>query len=955
MTTADVAAGPTVPPDHEAPEPLYTRKANGRSAPMPLALVFDADLVQPEHVVTLVGWSDAAYQKLGALSQAYRNASRDATLPTASLRARLELADPDNLRLDRGLGLQRDRTVFWTACGPTEATERVSRAVMGWLVDDVEAPDGADALVQQLRGLTRSGGLLSLSRRPARVFAWEYTLGGTASPAASNPQGYPDLADYIARRLEGAELCPDLGPLRRLASSELVTNQAELITTPLADQAEPFSLVLRIKILSYPGRPTPVVEFEVARRLWTRSLRRTGTHILSGYAFPADRHTAVRFTLHPRPQVGADARKTWHYQPGRDYAAIARTFQLPRALTGAEIASGTHQTEACSLYVVHKYGVAQRTQMKYGVPDEDKRLVLRRVTELLEPYGLRQWTALEELETRTRSLAGRNQAWRLHDDEEEARQEQYRQWLAEAKASVSDCYTNVHHLVIGFHPTCFQDAEKARATLTELLDRSVTIEMIRISEEAHGPRSKLPGAEVKSNRERAPLRAQAWKGFIDSVRQYQADLGTPVNGILVIAPKMYENFHAQDDGINKRVARLTLATGLRVPIQYLRPEQEEGQTFRGKTTPAERFEGRMMAAWLDLAWKTLGRVRVAKLARELEHVYGPEPTAHPPDRILAVGILRRNETRHFSDKSFVPYAIELDVARGTCRARFAREQGSIMDVTPMAPLPDTLVELARSGPIQLATDRAGRFNQLKERSEKFFRQVITEFCQSAERPLVLIDADTCRTYWTWVADKNLDPRNVKLDGSPHVEADWGDVNVVRVRTRNAPKVLFDQFYKVTNLVTGEVEDWTYANAADAKVFKVTDAQLPVYLSFGSLIRTSQTLGTSCVQERVSLRKRKAPKGSPMTFERVLQKPRTDAWSTPSGVEFTVVRTAAGATADQVVQVVEWLRTLFEHMGDWSTKPAPLYFERALAEYLADFDTQEDMEEEEFDGEAEGAE
>jgi hypothetical protein len=69
-----------------------------------------------------------------------------------------------------------------------------------------------------------------------------------------------------------------------------------------------------------------------------------------------------------------------------------------------------------------------------------------------------------------------------------------------------------------------------------------------------------------------------------------------------------------------------------------------------------------------------------------------------------------------------------------------------------------------------------------------------------------------------------------------------------------------------------------------------------------------------------------------------------AWSTPNAVEFTVVRTAAGERPDQLAQFVDCLRTLYEHIGDWTTKPAPLYFEEALKEYLADFDLDEEADE-----------
>ncbi len=95
--------------------------------------------------------------------------------------------------------------------------------------------------------------------------------------------------------------------------------------------------------------------------------------------------------------------------------------------------------------------------------------------------------------------------------------------------------------------------------------------------------------------------------------------------------------------------------------------------------------------------------------------------------MLTVGILRRHMTRLANEKSFVPFAIELDVQRGTCSARFARKRGQSYEITRLLPLPNALVELASSGPIQLATDRTNRREQLRERSERFFHEAITDF------------------------------------------------------------------------------------------------------------------------------------------------------------------------------------------------------------------------------------
>jgi hypothetical protein len=54
--------------------------------------------------------------------------------------------------------------------------------------------------------------------------------------------------------------------------------------------------------------------------------------------------------------------------------------------------------------------------------------------------------------------------------------------------------------------------------------------------------------------------------------------------------------------------------------------------------------------------------------------------------------------------------------------------------------------------------------------------------------------------------------------------------------------------------------------------------------------------------------------------------------------------------------MEWLRTVFVHFGDWSTRPAPMHFERALRDHIADYDVDKEDEErsDEGDDDEEGA-
>ena len=252
-----------------------------------------------------------------------------------------------------------------------------------------------------------------------------------------------------------------------------------------------------------------------------------------------------------------------------------------------------------------------------------------------------------------------------------------------------------------------------------------------------------------------------------------------------------------------------------------------------------------------------------------------------------------------------------------------------------------LADLAASGPITLGSNREMR----GESSQGFFYEAITEFCGRATNPLVIIDANSCRNAWPWLQDSILDSSNVVMAGHPHAEADWGDARILRVRTANAPKVLLDGC-----AVGEEIEgpgriEYSAPKRSDAQVYRIDDSAADVYLSFGSLLRTNLKQGLSCYR---SVELLKQNPGSPRTYAIDQRQAFTGAWSTPTAVEFTVVRTAPGEHPNQLAALAEGLRSVFVHMGDWTTKPAPLFFERVLKNYLADY-SMDEAESEEEDG------
>lgn len=920
------------------------RRVQQSDGPVPLAFSFHAHPTSPEHAVTAVEWTVEARQILRDLHGQFAEARPRQSLPVSALRMHIALRDTETLRLDRTLGVwSRIPTILWTALQPQNAKAQMGKALLGWLTNDVAIKEPSTAeLFQRLKRLTRDEQVVNASRRRAPIFDWESTINGTANLTGMNTKGYSDLADFVARQLEGQEVFPELGPLRRLVSRQLELNQAELMTEPVTDQTTPFSLLVRVQVLSIPGRGTPIVVLECSRRFWMHAVKNNSAKELSAYALPIGRSTALRFTLRRR-NTTKSGQSRFTYGPAEDFAPIAREFELFRFQSGSEIIAQGHLNRDCPLLVVHKQGVGKRVDTKSGVPDLDKLTAFRHIAELLAPHGLEPWGGLEEVSTRTRPITDRNQKWHGRNSNEHGRNE-FEMWRLEAREDIVSYYAGIHHVVIGYYSDCYEDARRAQCLLTESLKKNIQIQIIPIPREAHGPRSALPVPSTQGLRQRAELRTQAWEPFVNEVRRYVRNVETPLGGILIIAPEWYEfgGGTAHDDSVNKRAGRITLARELGAPVQYLRPLRECSKA-RMSRDPENQFETRTLMAWLDLAWKTIGRVNSRKLAEIINRIYvdGEEEkdAVAPPEHVLALGILRRNRTSLANERSFVPIAIELDMKQGTCSARFARDvSGPNIEITSRMPMSEVLVELAQSGPISLAPQKGNQQSQRKENSEYFFHEVITEFCQRAENPLVLFDAVACREVLPWLADSKLDPKNVVIGNHVHAEADWGNVRIARIRTQNAPKVLFDFSSEGECCETGEFMQYDSPKWADAQLFQIKDSHADVFLSFGSILRKGRILGVSCYRPRIGL---KANPGTPRTHRCIERPPFTNAWSTPTAVEITVVQTAPGEQPNQVAQLVEWLRTLHQHTGDWSIKPAPLFFERALKEYLADYELDEE--------------
>lgn len=876
--------------------------------------------------------------------------------------------------------------------------------IPNYLVETFAKPGNISAdHVERVRRLAAESRLLMLSRYKANILPWGWNDAGTTRN--ENADAFANLAHFVARVLATSKPLPGAGPLRRIvAVRDGRTGLASLVTDPISVEGKgAFSLVLQLEVVTFPGLHQPVVTIDVSKRRWLDALPDNNylNGDVSGYAFPSDTPDRLPSFLVVRKRNGDG---TFRWEPDNAFQALQRHFKLPLGKwSGDAIARGDASSVRCPVRLVHRPGLRDSTsQINVGVPEIDKLDAFEAVVELLRPYGLAPLECLSRVKTKHAGVArssgminaptllgavlqsddldegdrytgdylkelGDEEVDRLlrkkfqfglasihprdkiidselrrGSDKVAKDQTEALQAMIDANAcAVARLYGPAKpQLAILYDERATLSVKLLQSALRVLWRDALDVKPHRLPRNVHGPKDELPGAQEKATG-RFRLRGDAWKPLAQSIGATKRQ-----TLCLVVAPNFYHGDNGRvlpDDPVNKPATRKALSTFGGATVQFLLPVQQDGQ---GSIRLAD-YLLRVQAALKELVFAHAGRID--GVAAAATRCFGNNERS--PREVIGITIVRQNRGRSRSsfEKTFLAIAARVDLATGRCDLRYAHERGGRLFISEWLPFTGALGEIAGASPVQLAEN-------VRERSTRFMKfceAVIGESVEAGMQPVVMIDSSNCARLWPWLADSRLDAARIDIAERQWMQEDWRGARIVRIRQDLAPGILRS---KVTTLIPEPASGGGSGGRRRKKVrvptspFSGTLYRLnaengsgcATYLSVGGKTLHHNKRGLSCYREALLPASAARASDGRRLFGLARFEPYTDQWPTPNPVEIVVTLRNADDDPDRIAEFAESLRHGFGHYGEWTSLPAPLFFERVVRDYICGFAVKDEL-------------
>jgi hypothetical protein len=528
-------------------------------------------------------------------------------------------------------------------------------------------------------------------------------------------------------------------------------------------------------------------------------------------------------------------------------------------------------------------------------------------------------------------------------------------------------YPNEKLLLAIFYEEHLQiEIKLLQAIIRVLWGGAIELMPVRLPVNTHGPKESLPGANLTA-KERSRHRIEAWESIVK-----QLALRQQRTFCLVMAREWYlDNKH--DDSVNKPSSRQALAQIAGSCVQFLLPIET---TKEKNILNLANFSHRVQAALKDLLYAHSGRIDDVK--EKVEKWLKDIPAEARPKEIIGITIVRKQKgrTRGSIEKTFLPVAMRLNVETGECELCCAYEKGNSLQISLWSKFSDAITFISQLSPVKLADKEDVRRNRFMD----FVKRIISNSVEKGNQPLVIIDSSNCVKLWSWLADARMNANQINFEtksGSPlyeHMEQEWKGARLIRIRQDLAPGILDKKvrYFAETVLedprtkkeLTSTLEIPSASSAM--KLFRLNPTQqnseinqtgCVAYLSVGRKTLHQESRGQSSYGETQisTVFKIQKEDGS---VEKVLNKaglevhqigsrpPFIGQLPTPNPLEIVITLRQENDDPDRLASLVESLRYSFGHYSEWSSLPAPLFFERVVRDYISDFAIVEDEEREE---------
>lgn len=525
------------------------------------------------------------------------------------------------------------------------------------------------------------------------------------------------------------------------------------------------------------------------------------------------------------------------------------------------------------------------------------------------------------------------------------------------QAAMRRLYPNERLSLIVFYEDGLEvEVKLLKAIIPLLWGDTLEVLFNRLPANTHGLRDLLPGNKLKA-KERSRHRVEAWESIAQQIKDRRQQ-----TFCLILAPKFYPDPDGQktvrpDDKVNKPSTRQALAAKAGACVQFLEPM---GKTLTTKRFKLGNFFHRLQAALKDLLSAHSGRIDSVqeKVDKYLENI----SLEARPKEILSITIVRkqRGRVRGPIKDTFLAVAMRLKVDTGKCELCCAYEKANRLEISPWKDFSHAIAFIAQLSPVKLGDKNEVR----KTRFMEFVKQIISNSVEEGAQPLIMIDSSNCVQLWPWLADIRMDTNQIDLGQQYQwMQQEWQGARIVRIRQDLAPGIIEK---KARQLAETSLEDTRSIKelqklppsieipsaSSSTGLFRLTPKKTETnqtgcfaYLSVGKRMPHQYSRGQSCyLPTRINIHAEKDDGSRDKLYNKAglavhriaTRKAFLGHWPTPNPLEIVVALKQPGDNPDNLALLVESLRYSFGHYRDWTTLPAPLFFERVVRDYISEF-------------------